>query len=118
MTEQDLTEGHDNHNRWLITLSVVGGIFITCSFIGELWFKQYTFINQLSSIIGLIILTIPMIIIAVKDLSKGKVYMNELILLTILATSIAGKFKTAGIIALFLLLTIILEKKTKQTSGN
>ena len=111
MAEQDLTESHDNYNRWLITLSVIGGIFITCSFICELWFKQYTFINQLSSIIGL---TGPIIIIAVKNLSKGKVHMHELILLTILATSITGKVKTAGIIALFLLLTIIFEKKTKQ----
>ncbi len=98
-------------NIWFITLAVIGGIFLLSSFIGELYLKQYSLMNQLCSIIGLIILTVPFIIIAIKNLSKGKVYMNELVLLAILATSITGRFKTAGIIVLFLLLTITFEKQ-------
>ena len=49
---------------------------------------------------------------AVKDLINGKVYMNELVALAILAALASADFQTAGIIAFFLLLTIIIETRT------
>ncbi|MFA7230346.1 MAG: cation-translocating P-type ATPase, partial [Victivallaceae bacterium] len=42
----------------------------------------------------------------------GKVYMNELVALAILAALAGGDFQTAGIVAFFLLLAIIIESRT------
>lgn len=102
------------HDRSMarISLALFGGMFVANSFILEWWLPQQVFINQVSSIIGSVLLAFPIITTAIKDLNKGKVYMNELVALAILAAGAGGNFRTAGIIAFFLLFTIIIETRT------
>lgn len=109
----NITEG-TGHDRSMGRLSValIGGFFIINSFILNWWLPKQVFSNQVSAIIGAVLLALPIIITAVKDLSKGKVYMNELVALAILAAFAGGDFRTAGVIAFFLLLTIIIESRT------
>lgn len=66
----------------------------------------------MSALFGAFILAMPIIMTAIKDLINGKVYMNELVALAILAALASADFQTAGIIAFFLLLTIIIETRT------
>jgi Zn2+/Cd2+-exporting ATPase len=103
--------GHDR-SMGRIALALFGGMFVVNSFILEAWLPQQVFINQISSIIGAALLAFPIISTAIRDLAKGKVYMNELVALAILAACAGGDFRTAGIIAFFLLLTIIIETRT------
>lgn len=114
--------GHDHsnvtdgkgHDRTLgkLGLALSGGIFILNSYILNWVFPGQVFASELSAIIGAVMMAMPIIITALKDLYHGKIYMNELVALAILAAFTGGDFRTAGIIAFFLLLTIIIETRT------
>jgi len=89
-----------------------GGLLILNSFLLPLLFSNMQFAADLSACSGAFCLALPIVITAIKDLIEGRVYMNELVALAILAAFTAGDFRTAGIIAFFLLVTIIIETHT------
>ncbi len=94
------------------SFAVIGGFLIINSFLLDWIFPDFKFAALLSSAIGAVCLAFPIIITAIKDLIEGRVYMNELVALAILAAFTSGDFQTAGIIAFFLLITIIIESHT------
>ena len=89
-----------------------GGLLILNSFLLPYLFADMQFAADLSACLGAFCLALPIVLTAVKDLVEGRVYMNELVALAILAAFTAGDFRTAGIIAFFLLITIIIETHT------
>ena len=107
-------EGGVGHDRAMgkIFFVLFGGILTLNSFIIDWTMPDLAFASELSSLLGAFILALPIIVTAVKDLINGKVYMNELVALAILAALASADFQTAGIIAFFLLLTIIIETRT------
>ncbi|MBE6388796.1 MAG: cation-translocating P-type ATPase [Lentisphaerae bacterium] len=107
-------EGGVGHDRSMgrVFFALVGGILTANSFILEALLPEQQFASYMSALFGAFILALPIIITAVKDLVKGKVYMNELVALAILAALVKADFQTAGIIAFFLLVTIIIETRT------
>ncbi|MBO5899598.1 MAG: cadmium-translocating P-type ATPase, partial [Lentisphaeria bacterium] len=113
--------GHDHkaeagvgHDRAMgrIAFAIVGGILTVNSFVLQWLLPSQETAWQLNALFGAFILAFPIIMTAVKDLIKGKVYMNELVALAILAALSDGDFQAAGIIAFFLLITIIIETRT------
>ncbi len=109
----NLTSGA-GHDRTMgrLALAIIGGFFITNSYILEWLVPDQTFAARFSAIVGSVVLAMPIMITAVKDIYYGKIYMNELVALAILAAFAGGDFQTAGIISFFLLLTIIIETRT------
>lgn len=109
----NMTEGaaHDR-SMGKLSIALIGGFFIVNSFILEWLVPGQVFSARLSAIIGSIILASPIIVTALKDIYYGKIYMNELVALAILAAFTGGDFQTAGTISFFLLLTIIIESRT------
>ncbi len=117
---ENLTEGA-GHDRSMgrLMFALFGGLLIVNSYVLEYYFPEQRFASMFSALAGAFILAFPIILTAVKDILTGKVYMNELVALAILA-ALAGSnsetggsnFQTAGIIAFFLLLTIIIESRT------
>jgi len=107
-------EGGVGHDRAMgkIFFVLFGGILTLNSFLIDWTMPDLAFASELSSLLGAFILALPIIVTAVKDLINGKVYMNELVALAILAALASADFQTAGIIAFFLLLTIIIETRT------
>ena len=107
-------EGGVGHDRAMgkIFFVLFGGILTLNSFILNWTMPDLEFAAELSALLGAFILALPIIITAVKDLINGKVYMNELVALAILAALASADFQTAGIIAFFLLVTIIIETRT------
>ena len=103
--------GHDR-SMGKVTTAVIGGGFILNSFFLGWILPDQTFAAMFSAIIGAVTLACPIIFTAIKDLVKGQVYMNELVALAILAAMAGGDFQTAGLIAFFLLATIIIETRT------
>ncbi len=110
--------GHDHsnpgHSRTLgkLWIAITGGLFIVNSFILQFFFPMQTFSAEFSALLGAIVLAIPIITEACKNLYQGKMYMNELVAIAILAAFTNGDFQSAGVIAFFLLITIIIETKT------
>jgi len=103
--------GHDR-SMGKVTTAVIGGGFILNSFFLGWILPDQTFAAMFSAIIGAVTLAFPIVFTAIKDLVKGQVYMNELVALAILAAMAGGDFQTAGLIAFFLLATIIIESRT------
>ncbi len=103
--------GHDR-SMGKIGIAVIGGFFIINSYVLGWILPDQTFAAMFSAIIGATTLACPIIFTAIKDLVKGQVYMNELVALAILAAMAGGNFQIAGLIAFFLLATIIIESRT------
>jgi len=106
---------HDYGNPIVnVTSAVVGGVFVINSYLANAFFKAWIdpFAIELSALIGAVILALPILISAVRDLLGGKVYMNELVALALLAAFASEDYRTAGLVAFFMLITITIEHKT------
>ena len=108
-----MSEGR-GHGRSMgrAAFAAAGGFLVLNSFLLEWFFPDQSFASQASAVIGAIVLSLPIFIAAVRDLCVGRVYMNELVALAILAAFAGGEFREAGIISFFLLITIIIETRT------
>ncbi len=110
----DAPAGGAGHDRSMgrMSFALAGGILIINSFLLGWLLPKQEFAAMFSAFTGAVILALPIVATAVKDLLNGKVYMNELVALAILAALASGDFQSAGIIAFFLLMTIIIETQT------
>ena len=110
---QPLSEGQ-GHGRSMgrAAFAAAGGFLVLNSFLLEWFFPEQGCASQTSAVIGAVVLALPIFIAAVRDLCVGRVYMNELVALAILAAFAGGEFREAGIISFFLLITIIIETRT------
>ena len=95
-----------------IGFAVVGGFLIVNYYLLSWLMPDLQFAASLSAFLGAVILALPIVLTAVKDLCEGRVYMNELVALAILAAFTSADFSAAGLIAFFLLVTIIIETHT------
>ena len=110
--------GHDHeHTNFRLTTMIAGVIFIANSFIME-WFSGTD--NQvagISAFVGAIILGFPILRLAVKDIIRGMLTINELVAIAFLAAIASGEsqlggYQTAGIVAFFMLLGELIETRT------
>lgn len=112
--------GHDDsltlnsQNAFRLFLALLGGILVLNSYIGKVFFSADidAFAIELSAIVGALILAVPIFRSAIRDVLQGKVYMNELVALALIASIAQGDYRTAGAVAFFMLVTITIEKKT------
>ncbi|MDT8391619.1 MAG: cation-translocating P-type ATPase [Lentisphaeria bacterium] len=97
-----------------LTLALVGGTLVLNSYILATIFGESVdkHVADFSAIIGTLILGFPIFSSAVKDLLKGRVYMNELVTLAIIAAFANQEYRTAGAVGFFMLVTIMIEKRT------
>jgi len=92
--------------------AMIGGIFVANSYLLS-WFQPDQLLaSDISAAIGSLILALPIFIEAVKDLTQGKIQMNELVAIAVLASFAGGDFKSAGLICFFLMIAIIIESRT------
>jgi Cd2+/Zn2+-exporting ATPase len=106
--------GHAHREATHIGLALVGGILVLNSYLAHRFFAATIdpFAVMLSGLVGALVLSLPIFWSAGKDLLQGKVYMNELVALALLAAFANGEYRTAGAVAFFMLVTITLERKT------
>ena len=64
--------------------------------------------------IGAIILGYPIVVTAVKDLRVGRLSINELVAIAVLAAFASGNYKVAGVVAFFMLTGEIIETRTAE----
>src|SRR6185503_19696459 len=94
--------GHDHeHAPIRLWQTLVGVVFVINAFIIDWIFDQSHAIASASAFIGAIILGTPIVIIALKDLKVGRLSINELVAIAVLAAFASGDYKTAGVVAFF-----------------
>ncbi len=109
--------GHDHgHSHASISAfaALIGGVLVLNSYLGRFFFSEVIdpYAVELSALVGAVILSVPIFWAAIKDLAAGKVYMNELVALALLAALAGADYRVAGTIAFFMLITITIERKT------
>ena len=94
--------------------TVLGVVFVLNAFVVDWLFQQGTTVASASAMIGAIILGYPIIVTAIKDLRRGRLSINELVAIAVLAAFASEDYKTAGIVAFFMLTGEIIETRTAE----
>ena len=97
-----------------LAVALLGGILVLNSYLARVLFGKAIdpVASEFSAFIGALILSLPIFWEAICDLIKGKIHMNELVGLALLAAFASGEYRTAGAVAFFMLITITIEKRT------
>lgn len=95
-------------------IALFGGILVLNYYLAKWFFSGSIdrFAMNLSALIGALILSLPIYWEAIKDLCHGKVGMNELVALALLAAFAREDYSIAGAVAFFMLISITIEKRT------
>src|SRR5215212_1877476 len=105
--------GHDHeHTQVKLTQTIVGLIFVLNAFVVDWLFASSTAVASLSAMVGAIILGYPIVWLSFKDIRKGNLTINELVGIAVLAAFASGDYKTAGLVAFFMLMGEIIETRT------
>ncbi len=107
--------GH-NHEHSVVHLwqAVLGVVFVLNAFIVDWLFDQGNTVASASAFIGALILGYPIVVTAIQDLRVGRLSINELVAIAVLAAFSSGDYKTAGVVAFFMLTGEIIETRTAE----
>jgi Cd2+/Zn2+-exporting ATPase len=107
--------GHDHeHSVVHLWQAVLGVVFVLNAFIVDWLFDQGSTVASCSAFIGAIILGYPIVVTAVKDLRVGRLSINELVAIAVLAAFSSGDYEIAGVVAFFMLTGEIIETRTAE----
>lgn len=105
--------GHE-HAPVRLWQTLVGVVFVLNSFLVDWLFESGDRVASISALIGAVILGYPIVATAIKDLKVGTLSINELVAIAVLAAFASGDYKTAGVVAFFMLMGEIIETRTAE----
>ncbi len=94
--------------------TLVGVVFVLNAFLVDWVFEHGQTVASASAMLGAIILGYPIVFTAVKDIRRGILSINELVAIAVLAAFATGDYKTAGVVAFFMLIGEIIETRTAE----
>src|SRR5215468_1452526 len=106
--------GDHEHAPTRFWQTLVGVVFVLNAFLVDWLFRQGTTIASASAMIGAIVLGYPIVMTAIRDLKTGVLSINELVAIAVLAAFATGDYKTAGVVAFFMLMGEIIETRTAE----
>lgn len=98
--------------------TLLGGVLVCASFVAESVFGRQgdpegaAFYRDSLAFVGALLLAVPLWWHALATLLTGHLHMDELVALAILAAMASGEYQTAGVVAFFLLISILIETRT------
>jgi Cd2+/Zn2+-exporting ATPase len=108
--------GEDAHQHQVTRLSWIflGSAFVVNSYLADWIYASNPLVAHVSAAIGALILASPIFWAALQDLRRGEMHMDELVALAVLAAMAQGDFRTAGVVAFFMLISLVIETRTAQ----
>jgi Zn2+/Cd2+-exporting ATPase len=107
--------GHDHeHTPVRFKQTLVGVVFVINAFVVDWLFDSGHTVASASAMVGAIILGYPIVWTSVKDLRRGVLTINELVGIAVLAAFASTDYKTAGVVAFFMLMGEIIETRTAE----
>src|SRR5690606_38523555 len=100
--KQDMElESQTGRISYQILGTLLGGVLLVCSFLAQIFFDgtvnaaghTENFYASVLGFLAAILLGTPLVIVAVKDLARGHMHMNELVALAVLAAFAIGKYQ-------------------------
>src|ERR1035438_6786405 len=111
--------GHDHeHSVVHLWQAVLGVVLVLNAFVVDWLFEAGTTLASASAMIGALILIYPIVVTAVKDLRVGRLSINELVAIAVLAAFASGDYKVAGVVAFFMLTGELIETRTAEGARN
>jgi len=105
--------GHDHeHSVVHLWQAVLGVVFVLNAYLVDWLFVGGGNVASASAFIGAIILGYPIVVTAIQDLRVGRLSINELVAIAVLAAFASSDYKTAGVVAFFMLMGEIIETRT------
>src|SRR5437899_1350147 len=106
---------HDHeHAPVQLWQTLVGVVFVINAFLVDWLFQQAHAVASASAFLGAITLGYPIVWTAMKDIYRGLLSINELVAIAVLAAFASGDYKTAGVVAFFMLMGEIIETRTAE----
>jgi Cd2+/Zn2+-exporting ATPase len=106
---------HDHeHTPVRLKQTMAGLLFVINAFLVDWLFEQGHLIASVSALIGALLLGSPIVWTAIKDVQRGILSINELVGIAVLASFASGDYKTAGVVAFFMLMGEIIETRTAE----
>jgi Zn2+/Cd2+-exporting ATPase len=107
--------GHDHeHAPVRLWQTLIGVVFVFNAFIVDWLFDHGQTVASVSAFVGAIVLGYPIVLTAAKDIRRGTLSINELVAIAVLAAFATGDYKTAGVVAFFMLMGEIIETRTAE----
>jgi Zn2+/Cd2+-exporting ATPase len=107
--------GHDHeHAPVRLWQTMIGVVFVLNAFLVDWLFDQGHTLASASALVGAVTLGYPIIWTAIQDIRKGTLSINELVAIAVLAAFASGDYKTAGVVAFFMLMGEIIETRTAE----
>src|SRR6266853_1915215 len=107
--------GHEHeHTPVRLRQTMFGLLFVINAFVVDWLLDQSSMVASASAMIGAILLGYPIVWTSLKDLKRGIVSINELVGIAVLASFASGDYKTAGVVAFFMLMGEIIETRTAE----
>src|SRR6266446_5854581 len=94
--------------------TLLGVVFVLNAFVVDWFFARGSAVASASAFVGAIVLGYPIFWTAVKDLYNGILSINELVAIAVMAAFASGDYKTAGVVAFFMLMGEIIETRTAE----
>jgi Cd2+/Zn2+-exporting ATPase len=107
--------GHDHEHTSIRLWQILAGLLLVLNaFVVDWLFVQGNRVASISAFFGSIILGIPIVVTAIKDLKRNRLSINELVAVAVLAAFASGDYKTSGVVAFFMLLGELIETRTAE----
>ena len=106
--------GDHDHAPVRLWQTLIGVVFVVNAFVVDALMQHGSTIASASALIGACVLGYPIVLTAIKDLRNGVLSINELVAIAVLAAFASGDYKTAGVVAFFMLMGDIIETRTAE----
>jgi Cd2+/Zn2+-exporting ATPase len=105
-----------NHARHSVRLGslLAGAALVLNAYLADWIYPDNPLAADFSAALGALILALPIFWAAIRDLLRGHLHMDELVALAVLAAMAQGDFRTAGVVAFFMLLSLVIETRTAE----
>src|SRR5262245_22758271 len=106
--------GDHEHASVRLGQTLLGVVLVLNAFIVDNFVDQGHTLASASAFIGAVLLGLPIVLTAFKDVKRGLLSINELVAIAVLAAFASGNYMTAGVVAFFMLLGEIIETRTAE----
>jgi Cd2+/Zn2+-exporting ATPase len=94
----------------MIIITLIGGVLLITASVAKLFFTSGQ--ADMLALVAALMLGVPLIFSALKELAEGHSHMDELVALGVAAAIANGEFIEAGIIAFFMIISSLIEHRT------
>ena len=108
--------GAHNHTHHAVRVGwlLAGAALLLNAYLADWLHPGNRLLSDFSAAAGAWILALPIFWSALRDLVRGHLHMDELVAIAVLAAMAQGDYRTAGIVAFFMLVSLLIETRTAE----